>query len=67
MKKSIHPKTKLIEVTCACGNVVKLESTTTFSTTNRCDKCHPFNTGKKQMLDQTGMLEKFNRRLKTNG
>ncbi|NMB16372.1 MAG: 50S ribosomal protein L31 [Firmicutes bacterium] len=63
MKKDIHPKMVKATVTCACG-----ESFETLSTKERlrveiCSKCHPFYTGERQRLvDSGGRVERFRRK-----
>lgn len=63
MKEKIHPKTKEINVACACGNTFK-----TLSTMDRdlsiaiCSHCHPFFTGKQKLLDSAGRVEKFKKK-----
>ena len=50
MKKDIHPDYHEVTVVCACGN------------TDICNKCHPFFTGKKKVVDASGNVEKFNKK-----
>lgn len=60
MKKDIHPKYyKDATITCACGNVVHGGSTNEKMTTDICSKCHPFFTGKANIMDTAGTVEKF--------
>ena len=59
MKKDIHPKyTVESSIICACGSVVKAGSTMERMTTDICSKCHPFFTGKANIVD-TDKAEKF--------
>lgn len=63
MKEKIHPQTKEINISCACGNVVK-----TLSTMGKdfaveiCSACHPFFTGKQKLIDSAGKVEKFQKK-----
>jgi len=64
MKKKIHPpyfKEAIIE--CACGNILKTGSTREKMSVEICGACHPFYTGKKKILDATGRVDRFNRRM----
>lgn len=63
MKKDIHPqyypKTK---VTCACGNTFTVGSTVPEIKVEICSKCHPFYTGREQLIDTAGRVERFHAR-----
>lgn len=60
MKKDIHPKyASDAVITCACGAVVKAGSTKEKQTTDICSKCHPFFTGKANIVDTAGRVEGF--------
>jgi large subunit ribosomal protein L31 len=60
MKKEIHPKYyPQAKVTCACGNVFYVGSTVSEMNVEICSKCHPFYTGKEQLIDTAGRIEKF--------
>lgn len=61
MKQEIHPDYHEVEVVCACGNRFKTKSTVKGDTLNIdiCNKCHPFFTGKKKVVDASGTVEKF--------
>lgn len=61
MKQGIHPDYHEVEVVCACGNRFKTKSTVKGDTLNIdiCNKCHPFFTGKKKVVDTSGTVEKF--------
>lgn len=64
MKKSIHPKYyNNCRVTCACGNTFTIGSTKEFLEVEICSACHPFYTGKDKIIDTTGRVEKFRKRL----
>jgi len=62
VKEKIHPNYKESTITCACGNVVKTRSVKPEIKVEICSKCHPYFTGKQKILDEAGMVEKFNRR-----
>lgn len=64
MKKNIHPKYyPRAKVYCACGNQFEIGSTKEFIETEICFKCHPFYTGKEKIIDTTGRVEKFKKRI----
>ncbi len=62
MKKDIHPKYGAATINCACGNVLETRSTVAEMHVNACSACHPFYTGKSNLLDAEGRVEMFNRR-----
>jgi len=69
MKKNIHPKyTPNAKITCACGAIYEIGSTREEIQTELCAACHPFYTGKQNIIDAAGRLEKFAERaaLKTD-
>ena len=64
MKKGIHPQYHPeAEIKCACGNVIKVGSTQASMSTEICSACHPFYTGKKKMIDTTGRVDRFKKRM----
>lgn len=64
MKKDIHPKYyPNARVQCACGNTFQVGSTKEYLDVEICSKCHPFYTGKEKIVDVTGRVEKFRKRL----
>jgi len=64
MKKDIHPKYyEKARVICACGNTFTVGSTIEYIEIEICSKCHPFYTGKEKIIDATGRVEKFKKRL----
>lgn len=64
MKKNIHPQYfPNATVKCACGNTFTVGSTKEFMEIEICSKCHPFYTGKERIVDKTGQVEKFRKRL----
>ena len=64
MKEGIHPKNDDITITCTCGAQVKTSSTLCKDfNVELCSKCHPFFTGKQRLVDSTGRVERFHKRL----
>jgi len=62
MKEKIHPKYDKAQVRCACGETFETRSTKPNLRVDICSKCHPFYTGKRQMVDVGGRVDRFNRR-----
>jgi large subunit ribosomal protein L31 len=63
MKASIHPEYAEITVTCSCGNVFQTRSTLGKNLAIEvCADCHPFYTGKQNIVDTAGRVEKFKQR-----
>ena len=62
MKDAIHPKYDKAVVRCACGETFETRSTKAAVRVDICSKCHPFYTGKRQMVDVGGRVDRFNRR-----
>lgn len=64
MKATIHPTyyTDAV-VICACGNTFTTGSTVKEIHTEICSKCHPFFTGKQKLIDTTGTVDRFKRRV----
>ena len=65
MKKEIQPDYHEVTVTCACGNTFKTRSTVTGDEikVDICNKCHPFFSGKQKIVDSSGRVEKFNKKI----
>lgn len=64
MKKGIHPNYfEKAEILCACGNVIKVGSTKEKMEVEICSNCHPFYTGKKKLVDSTGQVDRFQKRM----
>ncbi|MGN0748353.1 MAG: 50S ribosomal protein L31 [Christensenellales bacterium] len=65
MKENTHPNYHEVTVTCACGNSFKTGSTIEGDQMkiDICNKCHPFFTGKQKIVDTSGRVERFNKRL----
>ena len=63
MKSGIHPQYNNITITCACGNSFEVGSTSKEDIrVEICAKCHPLYTGKSNLIDTTGRLERFQNR-----
>lgn len=62
MKKGIHPEMHDVEISCACGNLIKTMSSEKKLHIDICSNCHPFFTGKQKFIDTAGRIEKFQRR-----
>ncbi len=63
MKEKIHPKFSEVQISCACGNIIKTKSTVGKDLSiDICSSCHPFFTGKQKIIDSAGRVEKFNKR-----
>lgn len=66
MKPKIHPQFYTnAKVVCSCGNTFTTGSTLEVLHTEVCSQCHPFYTGKQKLLDTTGTVDKFKKRLAT--
>lgn len=65
MKQNLHPKTSIINVTCACGNSFETLSTSNELKVDVCSNCHPFFTGTQRFVDTTGRVERFKAKLET--
>ena len=59
MKQGIHPEYKVINVHCACGNSFDTRATTDSISVEICNACHPFFTGKQNLIDTAGRIEKY--------
>jgi large subunit ribosomal protein L31 len=60
MKKDIHPTYYPdAKVACACGNKFEVGSTQKEIHTEICAKCHPFYTGKQNLIDTAGRVDRF--------
>ena len=59
MKEGIHPEYKESTITCACGNVMKTNSTKGEMKVDICSKCHPFWTGNLRKETTGGKADKF--------
>ena len=62
MKADIHPDYVAATVRCSCGNTFTTRSTKDELTSELCNECHPFYTGKQKLVDTGGRIEKFEKR-----
>ena len=62
MKEGIHPEYGEATITCACGNVMKTNSTKKDMKVDVCSNCHPFYTGRQRFAAAAGRIEKFNKK-----
>ncbi|MGH2783939.1 MAG: 50S ribosomal protein L31 [Actinomycetota bacterium] len=62
MKTGIHPEYVVCNVRCSCGNTFQTRSTKTELHVELCSNFHPFYTGKQNLLDAGGRVERFQRR-----
>ena len=62
MKPAIHPEYAETTIKCACGSAVEVGSTKKDISVEICSKCHPFYTGKQQLVDTAGRIERFRRK-----
>ena len=59
MKKGIHPEYNLSSVHCACGNNFETRATVDKINVEICSECHPYFTGKQNLVDTAGRIEKY--------
>ena len=62
MKEGIHPNYKPATITCACGAVWETGSTKQDIHVEVCSKCHPFYTGRQNLVDTGGRVDRFKKR-----
>lgn len=63
MQKNIHPTYHpAAHSTCVCGATYAVGSTKEELAVEICSACHPFYTGKENVLDTAGRLDRFNKR-----
>ncbi len=63
MRKKIHPTYyPEAKVKCACGASFTVGSTLPEIKTEICSRCHPFYTGKQELVDTAGRVERFRTR-----
>lgn len=67
MKSAIHPTYyNAATVHCAsCGTTWQTGSTQEKLETEICSNCHPFYTGKQNLVDTAGTVERFKKKLET--
>lgn len=65
MNKEIQPNYHEVTVTCACGNTFTTGSVVEGDTIkiDICNKCHPFFTGKQKIVDTSGKVDRFMKRI----
>jgi large subunit ribosomal protein L31 len=64
MKKDIHPEYHPeARVVCGCGNSFVTGATVPLIKTDICSACHPFFTGEQRIVDTTGQVERYMKRL----
>ncbi|MCX6756920.1 MAG: 50S ribosomal protein L31 [Candidatus Nomurabacteria bacterium] len=64
MKADIHPTYYTnATATCACGATYSVGSTQEKIEVEICQACHPFYTGQDKVLDSTGRVDKFKKRM----
>ena len=64
MKADIHPTYfEKVIATCACGAKYEVGSTKDVISVEICSACHPFYTGQDKVLDTTGRVDKFKKRM----
>ena len=62
MKSGIHPTyTHSAKVVCACGHTFTTGSTVEDLRVEVCSNCHPFYTGKQNLVDTAGRVDRFNK------
>ena len=62
MKEGLHPSYTEATITCACGNVMKTNSTKADMKVDICSKCHPFWTGNLKRETTGGRADKFKKK-----
>ena len=62
MKEGIHPNYQPTTIKCACGEVIETRSTKQDIKVEICSKCHPFFTGKQNLVDTGGRVDKFKKK-----
>jgi large subunit ribosomal protein L31 len=64
MKTDIHPQYfGVASAVCACGASYVIGSTKENISVEICSTCHPFYTGQEKVLDTTGRVDRFIKRL----
>ena len=64
MKSDTHPKYFQAKVHCgSCGTEFEVGSTREELRVDVCSNCHPFFTGKQNIIDPAGQVERFQKRL----
>jgi large subunit ribosomal protein L31 len=64
VKAKIHPKYfPEAKIICACGNTWTTGATVAELKVDVCSACHPFYTGEQRIVDTTGQVDRFMKRL----
>jgi large subunit ribosomal protein L31 len=64
LKANTHPRYYQAKVHCgSCGTDFEVGSTREELRIDVCSNCHPFFTGKQNIIDTAGQVERFQRRL----
>lgn len=64
MKKEIHPAYhEKVKAECSCGATFVVGSTLSELKTEICSNCHPFYTGKQKLLDSSGNVDRFKKKM----
>jgi large subunit ribosomal protein L31 len=64
VKKGIHPRYEMANITCStCHTVWPVRSTRATIRLDICSKCHPFYTGEQRIVDTAGQVDRFMKRL----
>ncbi len=63
VKDKIHPKYSQTTIRCSCGETFVTGSTRQNISVEVCSKCHPFFTGIQKIVDKTGRVERFMKKL----
>ncbi len=63
MKQDIHPNYAQTKIACACGNSIETGSTGQDLKVELCSTCHPFYTGKQNIVDTAGRAERYKKQM----
>lgn len=68
MKSGIHPAyTHAAKVSCACGHTFVTGSTLESLSVEVCSNCHPFFTGKQNLVDTAGRVDRYKKLVERSG
>lgn len=68
MKSGLHPTySHEAKVVCACGHSFTTGSTVTDIQVEVCSNCHPFFTGKQNLVDTAGRVDRFKKLVERSG
>lgn len=62
MRTGIHPLYVDTTISCACGHVYEVGSTTPNLKVEICSRCHPYYTGTHKIMDTEGRIDRFRTR-----